>query len=90
MVPSREHDDATYFESAGEVPTHAITQGLTTILRSEKILLLASGYKKAEAIQRLVAGKISENFPASYLWHHQQVTVLVDQAAYSLVKNHAK
>lgn len=58
------------------VPTHAITMGIATILESKSIVLLASGDKKRHAIERLRSGEISEEFPASALWKHPDVTVL--------------
>jgi glucosamine-6-phosphate isomerase len=61
----------------GQVPTHAITMGIATILESKTIVLLASGAKKKAAIERLRSGEISEAFPASALWSHPDVTVLV-------------
>lgn len=61
----------------GRVPTHAITMGIGTILGSRSIVLLASGEKKQEAIARLRSGEISEEFPASALWRHDDVRVLV-------------
>ena len=61
----------------GNVPTHAITMGIGTILESKSIVLLASGDKKRAAIERLRSGEITEDFPASALWRHPNVTVLV-------------
>jgi glucosamine-6-phosphate deaminase len=62
----------------GNVPTHAITMGIATILESKSIVLLASGKKKRTAIERLRSGEITEEFPASALWKHADVTVLTD------------
>ena len=61
----------------GNVPTHAITMGIATILESKSIVLLASGEKKRAAIERLRSGEISEEFPASALWKHPEVQVLM-------------
>ena len=63
------------------VPTHAITMGIATILESKRIVLLASGAKKKDAIARLRSGDVSVDFPASALWNHADVLVLVDRAA---------
>jgi glucosamine-6-phosphate deaminase len=60
----------------GNVPTHAITMGIGTILESKSIVLLASGEKKRAAIERLRSGEITEDFPASALWKHPDVTAL--------------
>jgi glucosamine-6-phosphate deaminase len=63
------------------VPTHAITMGIATILESRAIVLLASGEKKRAAIARLRSGEQSVDFPASALWTHPNVRVLVDEVA---------
>ena len=65
------------------VPTHAITMGIATILESREIVLLAGGARKQDAISRLRSGEISDDFPASALWNHPSVRVLVDEAAAS-------
>ncbi|MBV9496223.1 MAG: glucosamine-6-phosphate deaminase [Acidobacteria bacterium] len=59
-----------------DVPTEAITMGIGTILESRSIVLLASGSNKRAAIDRLRGGEVSEEFPASALWRHGDVTVL--------------
>jgi glucosamine-6-phosphate deaminase len=61
----------------GNVPTHAITMGIGTILDSKRIVLLATGSGKQEAIERLRAREIDITFPASALWTHSDVHVLV-------------
>lgn len=63
------------------VPTHAITMGIGTILDSREIVLLASGAKKRDAIARLRSGAQGVDFPASALWTHANIRVLVDEAA---------
>jgi glucosamine-6-phosphate deaminase len=65
------------FFADGNVPTHAITMGIGTILDSEQIVLIASGNGKAEAIERLRSGLQEPSFPASALWLHHDVRVLV-------------
>lgn len=60
----------------GQVPTHALTMGIGTILESRAIVLLAAGKGKEEAIERLRSGEVSEAFPASALHTHGEVTVL--------------
>lgn len=60
-----------------EVPHQAITMGIGTILSSRRIVLLASGEKKRSAIERLRTKEIDVSFPASALWQHPDVTVLI-------------
>lgn len=74
LTESTRAANASLFD--GSVPTHAITMGIATILESKSIVLLASGEKKRGAIERLRSGEIIEEFPASALWKHPDVTVL--------------
>ena len=60
----------------GNVPTHAITMGIATILESKRIVLLASGATKGPAIERLRSGEVTAEFPASALHAHPDVLVL--------------
>ncbi|MBU9711873.1 glucosamine-6-phosphate deaminase [Evansella tamaricis] len=69
------------FFSEGKVPTHAITMGIKTIMQSKEIVLLSSGEKKADALQQLVEGSITNLFPASVLKLHNNLTIVADQAS---------
>lgn len=73
--------NARFFESIEEVPTKAISMGIKTIISSRKIVLLANGSGKAEAVEQMVKGKISPEMPASILQLHKDVTVIVDEEA---------
>ncbi|MEI5906340.1 glucosamine-6-phosphate deaminase [Bacillus spongiae] len=75
--------NARFFTSMDKVPTHAITMGISTILRSKEILLLVSGEEKSEAVKQLFYGPINENFPASVLNTHQNVTIIGDKKAFA-------
>jgi glucosamine-6-phosphate deaminase len=78
--------NARYFDGLATVPTHAITMGIATIMKSKQILLLASGAKKAQVVATLMDGKIDKNVPASVLKMHPNVTIIADAEALSLVK----
>jgi glucosamine-6-phosphate deaminase len=86
LADSTREDNARFFGSVDEVPTHAITMGIRSILKSKQILILASGKNKAEAVKTLLEKKITKEFPASFLWNHDHVTLMVDQEAYGLVE----
>ncbi|WP_285889549.1 glucosamine-6-phosphate deaminase [Neobacillus niacini] len=73
--------NSRFFNSLEKVPTHAITMGIASILDSKEILLLVSGERKAEALNKFVNGEISEQFPASALKYHKNVTVIADKDA---------
>ena len=75
--------NARFFASADEVPQTAVTMGLGGIMKAKKILLIASGEGKADAVQAMMNGKITTACPASMLQMHRDVTVIVDEAAAS-------
>lgn len=75
-------DNARFFEDdINKVPTHAITMGIATIMKAKKILLVASGANKADAVAAMVNGEVNEACPASVLQNHNDVVVIVDEAA---------
>jgi glucosamine-6-phosphate deaminase len=81
LMESTRQANARFFESIEEVPTQAITMGIETIMESKLILLLVSGGKKAPALARLMNGEVTEDFPASILNRHPNVTIIADEAA---------
>ena len=78
-------DNSRLFNDISEVPTRAITMGLKSIMRAKKIVLIATGKNKAKAVYGLIKGPINEDMPCSILQKHPDVTVYVDEDAYSLV-----
>jgi glucosamine-6-phosphate deaminase len=83
LAPRTRADNARFFDSPGDVPTHCLTQGLGTILEAKRILLVAQGEAKADAVARTVEGPVSALCPGSVLQHHPHVTVVIDEAAAS-------
>lgn len=79
-------DNSRLFNDISEVPTRAVTMGLKSIMNARKIVLIATGKNKAKAVYGLIKGPISEDMPCSILQKHKDVTVYVDEDAYSLVK----
>lgn len=76
-------DNARFFSSLDEVPTHAITMGIKNIMNAKKILVVANGKGKADAVYSMVKGEITESCPASVLQNHSDVIVIVDEDAAS-------
>jgi len=85
LAPETIHANSRFFESASEVPTHAVSMGIKSILKAKEILLIASGEQKAEAIKSMLEGPVTEDVPASVLQTHPNVIVIVDEAAASLI-----
>ncbi|MEL0537274.1 glucosamine-6-phosphate deaminase [Staphylococcus debuckii] len=82
LTPSTLHANSIHFEHADDVPKQAVSMGLSSIMRAERIILLAFGEKKIDAIRRLAAGEISEELPASILYRHPNVEVIVDDVIF--------
>jgi glucosamine-6-phosphate deaminase len=78
-------DNARFFASPASVPTHAVTQGIGTILRARRLVLLAFGKQKAKALAGALAGPVTPQLPASALQCHPDVIVLADSDAASLL-----
>ena len=74
-----------FFEKVEDVPTQAYTMGIGTIMQAKKILVIASGADKAEIVKKAFFGPITPQVPASILQLHPDVTVVVDEAAGSLI-----
>ncbi|MDX1583501.1 MAG: 6-phosphogluconolactonase, partial [Thermoanaerobaculia bacterium] len=80
LEPSTIEANARFFPER-EVPRKAITMGIATILSSRRIVLLASGEKKRDAIEEIRGGRISEDVPATALHRHPNVVVICDREA---------
>jgi glucosamine-6-phosphate deaminase len=78
--------NASAFESLDVVPTQALTMGIQNIMAAKRIVLLAFGEKKAQAVKKMIEGPITNLHPASILQKHPLVDVFLDQAAASLLK----
>ncbi|MDO5707908.1 MAG: glucosamine-6-phosphate deaminase [Andreesenia angusta] len=77
--------NSRFFDSIEEVPNKAITMGMKTIMNARKIILIANGEDKAEAIFDTVRGPIDPKHPGSILQLHCNATVIVDKDAAKLL-----
>ena len=71
------------FEKIEDVPTTAISMGIGSIMKSKKVILIAYGEAKAEAIANTINGDMTTDVPASVLQNHPDVTIILDDAAAS-------
>jgi glucosamine-6-phosphate deaminase len=78
--------NSRFFASENDVPKHALTMGIASVFKARKIIVVASGANKAEAIRATLCGNLTTNCPASLLRLHPDVTIICDEAAYSLCK----
>ena len=74
-------DNARFFDAADEVPRHAISMGIGTILEAKRCIMLCFGGHKAKAVRAAIEGGVSQFTPASALQMHPDTTVFLDEAA---------
>ncbi len=73
-----------YFDE-NPMPHYALTMGVKQIMAAKKIILIATGPKKAEAIKNMIKGEVTPQVPASVLQEHDDVLIFLDEAAASLL-----
>lgn len=87
LTEKTRQDNARFFDGdINQVPTHAITMGIATIMKAGKILLIATGENKADAVAAMINKAPSTDCPASVLQNHKDVVVILDEAAASKLK----
>lgn len=86
LAPQTRADNARFFDSADDVPMHCVTQGLGTILDARRLLLVAQGESKADAVAAMIEGPVASLCPASALQMHRRATVVIDRAAASKLR----
>ena len=78
-------DNSRFFENIDDVPKEAITMGMKSIMSAKKVLLIANGKNKADAIYKSLRGPIDPKVPASILQVHPDLVVILDEDAASLL-----
>ncbi len=80
-------DNARFFDNdISKVPTKAITMGISNVMSAKKILMVATGENKADAIAQTVQGEKTIACPSTALQDHKDVVIIVDEAAASKIK----
>lgn len=86
LMESTRRDNAMLFDNdPSRVPAEALSMGIGTILRARRIVLVATGDKKAECIRQATSGRLTTRVPASMLQVHSDVELLLDRGAASLI-----
>ena len=86
LAESTIRDNQRFFNDLNETtPTRACTMGPKTIMKAKKILIIANGANKAEAVRNMLEGPVTESCPASILQRHPDVSVVIDEEAASLL-----
>lgn len=74
--------NSIHFDNKESVPKQAISMGIASIMKAQRIILLALGASKQDIIQQLLTCDVTEDLPASILHTHPNVEIIVDDAAY--------
>ncbi len=86
LTEETKESNSRFFASIEEVPTQALTMGIGNIMSAKKILLLASGEAKAQALYDSGFGPVIPGVPASILQLHPDTVVIADEAAMSMIR----
>lgn len=81
---SRKIQSAAFF-GLENTPKMAITMGIETVMRAQKIVLMAWGEEKAAVVQKVVEGEVTDQVPASHLQEHPDMEVVIDENAAGLL-----
>lgn len=84
MLPSTIEANKRFFDNVEDVPRLAYSMGIKSIMKSKKIILMAYGETKAEAIKNSIEGPVTEEVPGSILQNHDNVIMIVDEEAAKL------
>ena len=85
LTESTREANKRFFKSIDEVPTHAVTMGVKTVMQARSIILMAIGPAKAPIMKEILQGPVTEKVPASVLQLHPDVTVYMDFEAAKLL-----
>ena len=83
LTESTREANKRFFASLEDVPTHAATMGIKTVMNARRLMLIALGESKADAVAATVNGPVTAEVPASVLQLHPDVVVFLDEGAAS-------
>ena len=82
---SRKRKARFFNGNLSDTPKAAITIGIDTMMSARRIILMAWGEDKAQAVKNIVEGKIDPACPASYLQRHDNISFYTDETSASLL-----
>jgi glucosamine-6-phosphate deaminase len=87
LAETTRRDNAAFFGGdLSRVPREALSMGMGTILKAERLVLVATGERKARCIERTINGPLTPHLPASFLQLHRRVDLYLDREAASLLE----
>ena len=85
LTESTINANSRFFENPDDVPRYAYTMGIKSIMSAKKVVFVVNGKHKAEILREIVKGRITPEVPASVLQLHNDVTIIADSEALSLL-----
>lgn len=85
LTDSTRQANKRFFDSINSQPRRAITMGIFDIIQAKRVLMVASGKEKAQAVRDAFFGPITPRVPASILQFHKDFTLVADEDALSLL-----
>ena len=85
LTESTREANKRFFNSIDEVPTHAVTMGIKTVMNARKVILIALGTAKAPIVRETIKGEVTPKVPASVLQLHPDVEIYLDHDAASML-----
>ncbi len=86
LTQSTINANARFFDNVEDVPTKAITMGMANIMSAKKIVIIATGLTKADAIKGLIFGEnITTQNPSTLLKMHSDVHVIIDEEIAAII-----
>ena len=76
-----------YFDEDNKMPNYGFTMGIADIMNGKKLIVMASGTNKASVVKELLEKEKDINFPASILFDHDDVTLIIDEDAASTLED---
>ncbi|EGQ26992.1 glucosamine-6-phosphate deaminase [Sporosarcina sp. FSL W7-1283] len=70
--------NSQYFENDEKIPNTALTMGISSIMKSKKLIMVAFGEKKRAAMEKLKQGEVTPDWPITKLLRHEDVVVITD------------
>ena len=86
LTESTREANKRFFASIDDVPTHAVTMGIKTVMNAKSIIIIALGKAKAEIVKKTIFGDVTPDVPASILQLHPDVEFYIDEEAAELIK----
>ena len=82
---SRKRQARNFNGNMDATPRMAATMGISTMMSARRVILMAFGEDKANAVKEVVEGPVSAAYPASYFQRHANARIYVDDTAASLL-----